>query len=148
MRTSSNGRGSNINADNAYIWHLARELSGNPVGHWLAESNAWMEVMRLAFRYLDCDDDGVLSPKDIVTHLVSTSADAGAHADAWSAAPLWVARWCKRGLRAANSGGLLPANFRAALLASPEDSAQLGEGIDQLDDEGCEMDDNDFRALQ
>jgi len=105
--------------------------------------NSWKEIMRLAFRYLDNDSDGVLSPKDLVTHLVPSSADAAAHADAWSAAHLWVSRWCNHGrtserngtagLYSVSSGGLSHANFRAALLASPKDSLNtLSDNMDFL----------------
>jgi hypothetical protein len=143
MRTSGNARGHG--ADSTYIWHLARELSATAVHNWLAESSCWIEVLRLSFRYLDSDDDGILTPKDLVSHLVSQpqAGDTAAHADAWSAAHLWVSRWCYvngPGLNAVNrtaSGGLTPANFRGALLSSQGDSSR----IDQLSEDGFEGDD-------
>lgn len=142
MRTSNTSRGA---LESAYIWHLARELSASPVHIWLQGQGAWAEVLRLSFRYLDVDNDGVLSPKDLVSHLVSPGADAGAHSDAWSAAHLWVARWAKphaksQGPRSAGLAGLDPTNFRSALLASPraDSSRALGDGVDQLVEEGYE----------
>jgi len=143
MRASASGRGSAT--DTAYIWHLARELSSSPTTTWLVDSSSWAEVLRLAFRYLDSDDDGVLSPKDLVTHLVTQTADTAAHADAWSAAHLWVSRWCHQGgppgsagLPSGSSGGLSLPNFRAALLAAHRASNSLGENIDRLGEDGYE----------
>jgi hypothetical protein len=147
MRSGGNTRG-NGGADSVYIWHLARELSATSVHNWLADTGCWNEVLRLSFRYLDNDDDGILSPKDLVSHLVSQpqadARDTAAHADAWSAAHLWVSRWCYyngNGLSTVNraaSGGLTPANFRAALLACHQgDNSRM----DQLSEDGFEGDD-------
>lgn len=136
MRASANGRGGT--AEYAYIWHLARELCVASVSTWLVDNSAWSEVLRLAFRYLDSDDDGILSPKDMVTHLVILGTDTAAHADAWSAAHLWVSRWCNHGeATTPRSSGLSPAHFRAAVLSSHEvlqSSARLGQGIDHTSD--------------
>jgi len=142
MRTSSTSRG---NVDSAYIWHLARELSTSPVSMWLQGhgQSSWAEVLRLSFRYLDVDNDGVLSPKDLVSHLVPPGLDAAAHADAWSAAHLWVSRWGKshthsQGPRSAGLAGLDPASFRFALISTPRADSSLGDGFDQHSDDAYE----------
>jgi len=139
-------------SDAAYLWRLAREISATPAASWIQDNNAWPEVLRLAFRYLDNDDDGILSPQDIVKHLVPLGVDAAVHADAWSAAHLWVSRWtgpaadaapssahgCGRALGPRSTGlaGLGPAHFRSALLASSADSSwMLSRTMDQYGEE-------------
>eukprot|EP00929_Paragymnodinium_shiwhaense_P096668 TRINITY_DN5834_c0_g2_i1.p1 TRINITY_DN5834_c0_g2~~TRINITY_DN5834_c0_g2_i1.p1 ORF type:complete len:815 (+),score=191.17 TRINITY_DN5834_c0_g2_i1:116-2560(+) len=85
------------NADVAYAWQLARELSSTPVGTWLQQRGAWAEVARTAFSYLDIDGDGMLSPQDIVVHIAAAplpgDAMSGSSSDSWAAAHFWVRRW-------------------------------------------------------
>lgn len=127
--------GDHANAREAtYLFQLARELGTAPVGQWLQDRNAWSEVLRLAFSYLDVDGDGVLSPRDLASHLAMSpmvmetpgSPAITTNTDGWSAACRWIARW--QGLQESqvsmslsnardNIGVELP-NFRAALLAS------------------------------
>jgi len=151
MRAHAANRGSLAGApEMAYLWQLARELSSVRVGRWLQDRAAWAEVMRLAFRYLDVDCDGVLSPQDLVCHLVSSAMDGNVYADAWSAATVWVARWGQEDdmATAAGSGdryqcaGLGPSGFRAALLASPPESGlrpSFGEDLEHEDDDQEEV---------
>jgi hypothetical protein len=145
MRTSSASRGSG--PDTAYIWNLARELSASSVHTWMLEGDAWSEVLRLAFRYLDDDDDGILSPKDLVTHLgnPAPTTDAAAHADVWSTVHIWVSRWVRSHGPVGNNlvgGGLTQSSFKAALLASHRDpNRSNGDNMDFFEEDGAEGDD-------
>jgi len=71
----------------AYLLQLAREISASPTNEWLLDRDAWDEVLRLAFSYLDVDDDSILSETDLVAHIVAPKAEALKSAQAW------IARW-------------------------------------------------------
>lgn len=115
MEISSDGDTAN---GPSYLWQLARELSARAVGMWLRDWGAWAEVLRLAFRYLDLDDDGVLSPEDLKGHLVTKVADATAEKTALSCIRGWVAKWGTFTLR--QNEGLSPDSFRKALVTSTQ----------------------------
>lgn len=103
-----------------YLWELARELSSAPYFTWLRRRGVWPEVLRLAFRYLDVNGDGVLSASDITSHLVPLSLG-----DARSAARQWVAQWSSGPPDVAD--GLRPGDLCAALLASSSKDAQAND---------------------
>eukprot|EP00812_Abedinium_dasypus_P001657 NODE_1199_length_1213_cov_418.662349.p1 GENE.NODE_1199_length_1213_cov_418.662349~~NODE_1199_length_1213_cov_418.662349.p1 ORF type:complete len:285 (+),score=68.58 NODE_1199_length_1213_cov_418.662349:3-857(+) len=113
-----------------YLWALARELSETPAFVWPFDGAVFAEVLRLAFRYLDDDDDGILSAQDLFSHLAPPTPDTKSAADARSAVKAWIARWGNSRARA----GIAPQGFRTAILtrgahASPDDD-------DDDDDEG------------
>mmetsp|Transcript_406 Transcript_406/g.1387 ORF Transcript_406/g.1387 Transcript_406/m.1387 type:complete len:653 (-) Transcript_406:125-2083(-) len=103
-----------------YLWQLARELATSPVITWLQNQASFTEVLRLAFRYLDLDNDGELSPKDLVAHLLVEDASqiADMESDAWSLSRLLVARWSHSDRSSRQATGLTPIDFRAALMAA------------------------------
>jgi len=115
-----------------YLYQLARELGTSPVAQWLQDRSAWAEVLRLAFSYLDVDGDGVLSARDITSHLSSAAGGpagnsaASPNSEMWSSACRWISRWQGAGESKASQGeesaadgtGLGLACFRAVLLAS------------------------------
>jgi len=122
----------------AYIWNLARELCTLPDGHWLRNRAAWPEVVRLAFSYIDLDGDGLLSVKDIASHLAVGSEDPADRMDAWVAASAWATHWSQQGdasdagiARSTCNGtpclgnGLSPDNFHNALIAGPPKEAVM-----------------------
>jgi len=84
-----------------YLWQLARELATTPVFQWLQDRGAWPDVLRLAFAYLDVDEDGLLSASDLAVHIASSSEHevcsegtvSTMSAAAWAAACRWVSRW-------------------------------------------------------
>jgi len=125
-----------------YLWQLARELGSCPVGRWLRAREAFAEVVRLAFFYLDLDGDGLLSPQDLVSHIVSVSGGNGsekARAAAVVMACRWVVRWqdplSDPAVTDRGYSGLPFGAFQEALLASHEfDDRKLvdaGEGEKQ-----------------
>merc|ERR1712150_400862 len=123
-----------------YLWELARELNAVPPRVWLRKRGAWPEVVRLAFRYLDCNGDGVLCPQDVVSHLVVTgyNRDEEEEGDAASGgiyltARGWVARWMPAASANEQEVGLRPDHFRAVLLSSPAPSPSMGKIFCQLD---------------
>jgi len=96
-----------------YLDQLAVELYSAAAPHWLQPQAGFADAFLLAFHYLDCDTDGVLSAGDLAQHAVGE--------DARHAADLWVARWrpqlCE-GLPLHAARGLAFADFRRALRAS------------------------------
>mmetsp|Transcript_68549 Transcript_68549/g.135507 ORF Transcript_68549/g.135507 Transcript_68549/m.135507 type:complete len:638 (+) Transcript_68549:94-2007(+) len=94
-----------------YLWELARELSSLPCWSWLHRRCIWPEVVRLAFRYLDVNGDGVLCPADVSSHLVPFALG-----DARTAAQYWVTQWSSGLLDGVE--GLELRDLCAALLAS------------------------------
>lgn len=129
-----------VSCETAYLWQLARELGTSPVRQWLVSNSSWSEILRLAFRYLDLDNDGLLGPQDIVAHLVLPGVEAADHADAWSAAHLWVARW---GIPGSSGTGVDGPSFRAALLAAHREADSQA-----FDDGGEQEDENEEDELQ
>jgi len=85
----------------SYLDCLSRELGTLPVGHWLLDRSTWNEVVRLAFRYLDCDADGLLSPRDLASHAGTAERDGGDAMrpanDVLVAAKVWVSKWQEQG---------------------------------------------------
>ncbi|CAJ1438140.1 unnamed protein product [Effrenium voratum] len=85
-------------ASESYLFHIAEKLSMQPVA-WLKDG-AWREVCSLAFRYLDVDQDGLLSAQDLARHVED--------AEALQVAGSWVISW-------GDTKGLSEADFQAAL---------------------------------
>merc|ERR1712060_384022 len=118
-----------------YLWQLASELGTMPVLQWLQARNAWADILRLAFCYLDVDGDGLLSPTDLACHIIrqSSNGQSGQEVNhqAWVMACRWVSRWQDQTvpvpLTAQGCSGLPLDCFRDALLASHgNDVAFLG----------------------
>jgi serine/threonine protein kinase len=105
-----------------YLVQLAQELASLPY-----VTTAWDEVLKLAFRYLDVDENGVLDAQDIASHLAGASGMSllvtGESEKAQSAVDLWIKRW-----RSDPSSKILRhLDLRSALLASgPGDSGRTG----------------------
>merc|ERR1719336_2613951 len=86
-----------------YLWQLARELGTMPIFQWLQDRGSWADIVRLAFQYLDLDADGLLSPQDLVGHIVrATLGEAEesicqegtpAGSTEWVMSCRWVSRW-------------------------------------------------------
>jgi len=51
-----------------YVFNLAQRLASSPPGYWLSKLEAWNDVVRLAFCYLDVDQDGAIGPTDLLCH--------------------------------------------------------------------------------
>jgi len=120
----------------AYLWSLARELSAAPTGCWLRCRVAWLEVLRLAFSYLDADGDGSLCVQDLASHLALGSEDPADRMNAYVAATTWVHSWARNpghvleGMQVGDAqwlqhAGLSPEDFHAALLAVPPEEVGL-----------------------
>jgi len=69
----------------SYIEQLAIEMACCATPAWFSPGAVWNDVMRLAFRYLDGDNDGVLSIGDVAQHLVGEDVD--------NFAKLWISKW-------------------------------------------------------
>lgn len=69
----------------AYLEQLAIELATTAVPPWFHANTAWADVLRLAFRYLDCDGDGGLGLGDLTKHVVSEDAE--------KVSGVWLLRW-------------------------------------------------------
>mmetsp|Transcript_31415 Transcript_31415/g.73344 ORF Transcript_31415/g.73344 Transcript_31415/m.73344 type:complete len:664 (+) Transcript_31415:83-2074(+) len=146
---------SNGHSQEMYLWQLARELGTSPAITWLHNQAAWTEVLRLAFRYLDVDNDGLLSPKDLIVHLVVEDPAAldDVKSEPWLAANLWVSRWARNpdSMSVApekEAAGLTPANFRSALLASHRNgSAVFDEDVTEDLEDGDNEDWADIPGL-
>jgi len=110
-----------------YLWQLARELATSPAITWLENQASFTEVLRLAFRYLDLDNDGVLTPKDLVAHLIveDPSQLADMQSDAWSLSSLLVARWSHSERSSRQGLGLTPMDFRSALMAAHRNGSAI-----------------------
>lgn len=105
-----------------YLWELARELSAAPCCSWLRRRCIWPEVVRLAFRYLDVNGDGILCPNDISSHLVPLALG-----DARAAAQHWITQWSS-GLPDGVEG-LELRDLSAALIASSrKESDETNDG--------------------
>lgn len=105
--------GLDIESSVGYLETLAMELSGAAVPAWFEPRTPWADILRLAFRYLDADQDGLLGVADLSRHVCS-----GSNVDATDATLVWVLRWQKEGQMAAPSQiahGLSLSNFRAAM---------------------------------
>lgn len=114
-----------------YLWQLARELATTPVFQWLQDRGAWPEVLRLAFAYLDIDEDGLLSASDLSVHVARSPEDdvcsectvSTTSGGAWSLACRWAGRWqdpesSAPRVTARGHLALPPESFREALLSS------------------------------
>jgi len=98
----------------AYLEQLATELAGTAVPAWFHTNTAWADVLRLAFRYLDFDVDGVLGITDLTRHIVGDDAE--------KMSGLWLLRWQgapqtskSSGLAGMSTAGISFADFRLAL---------------------------------
>jgi hypothetical protein len=93
----------------SYLEQLAMELAGTAVPAWFNPNTAWVDVLRIAFRYLDVDADGTLSMADLVRHVASDDAE--------KVTGLWLLRWQGNGSQGSSSSqlGLSFADFRLAL---------------------------------
>lgn len=138
VTTAARGSRRRAAGSHAYIWHLARELCTLPDGGFMRQRSAWPEVLRLAFSYIDLDGDGVLSVKDISSHLAVGSEDPADRMDAWVAASAWVIHWSQQGdaldvgiarptcIGTQHHGtGLSSHSFQNALIAGPPKEAVL-----------------------
>lgn len=96
----------------AYLLQLAREISAMPMHNWLLDRGAWDELLRLAFSYLDVDDDNLLSAKDLASHISAPTAEVD------KAVQSWIDRWesDSGALVRAPQKGLGLVSLRAALL--------------------------------
>jgi len=95
----------------SYVEQLAMELAGTAVPAWFHTNTAWADVLRLAFRYLDSDVDGVLGVTDLMRHVVGDDAE--------KMSGLWLLRWQGAPTSASKSPmetpGICFADFRLAL---------------------------------
>lgn len=69
----------------SYPERLAMELAGTAVPAWFQANSVWADVLRLAFRYLDYDADGMLGDADLTRHVIGE--------DASKMSTLWLQRW-------------------------------------------------------
>jgi serine/threonine protein kinase len=94
-----------------YLEQLACDLAGTAVPAWFHTNTAWADVLRLAFRYLDCDGDGVLGIGDLMRHILSEEAE--------KVSGTWFLRWqCSpvdSQKATAQPAGLTYSDFRLAL---------------------------------
>merc|ERR1719162_2429618 len=94
----------------SYIEQLATELAGTAVPAWFNTNTAWADVLRLAFRYMDFDVDGVLGAQDLTRHVLGDDAE--------KIGSLWLMRWQGAPQSAqspATKGGISFADYRLAL---------------------------------
>lgn len=101
--SASRGRSTRA-ASEAYLWQLAKELCSLPLGHWLKNKGVWPEIVRLAFRYLDADGDGLLNATDITSHFTAEDSSTAPMAEQW------IKRW------GGHLNGLLQEELLAALM--------------------------------
>jgi len=133
-RSCTDGQGAQAGKRrSSYLMELARELVAAPVAQWMQVRSAWAEVLRLAFSYLDLDADGVLSARDLMTHVMTPlevtpevpcpgmGGESPAHgansSEALASACHWVARWHSVD-QAHRSRGISLESFRIALMSS------------------------------
>jgi len=154
---SSASTGIGKSREAGYLWQLARELSTTPIFQWLQDRSAWPDGLRLAFSFLDVDQDGLLSPQDIVAHCagppvpqraMSKGEDpmkgqpaavaakaSGAEPSLLELANRWIDRWEVRSPGSARGEkGLSIAGLREALLASCSGDDALFGLFDDVDD--------------
>lgn len=102
-----------LDATDGYNAMIAMELNFVATPAWFELRAAWTDVIRLAFRYLDLDGDGLLGAADLSTHVLGEN-----HLDITDAALMWVIRWQREGEVSPPSTfahGLSFSNFRAVL---------------------------------
>jgi len=112
LMTVKNGRSGNA----LYLDHLAMEIASAAAPQWFLPQAAFADIMFLAYHYLDCDADGLLSVSDLLLHMVGETQEVRACADCW------VGKW-RRGCEALpvhSVHALDFADFRRALCASCE----------------------------
>lgn len=68
-----------------YLTQLAMELAATAIPEWLEPNTAWSDVLRLAFRYLDVDIDGLIGAADMAKHVAGS--------DGATVASTWLMRW-------------------------------------------------------
>lgn len=93
----------------SYLEQLAMELAGTAVPGWFGANTAWVDVLRIGFRYIDLDADGVLSMADLMRHVVGDEAE--------KTCGLWLLRWQNSPQTLVGDGqpGLSFADFRMSL---------------------------------
>jgi len=70
----------------SYLERLAVEIAAVAQPSWFQRKSVWLEILRLAFHYLDVDNDGILSAEDLSRHLVTQQG-------ALEQAEEWVTKW-------------------------------------------------------
>lgn len=91
----------------AYLGQLARGMAGVPPAFWCKNTSFCADQIRLAFRYLDVDADGMLSAMDLAYHIDSEISKS------LPIAGQWLQHWSQQ-----NPAGLSELDFRAMLLES------------------------------
>lgn len=93
----------------SYVEKLATELAATAVPTWFQAQTAWADILRLAFRYLDFDVDGMLGSSDLMRHVVGDDAE--------KMSVLWLLRWTSQPASkgVAPPPGISFAEFRVAL---------------------------------
>jgi serine/threonine protein kinase len=99
----------------SYVEKLAMELAGTAIPTWFNANTAWADVIRLGFRYLDIDVDGLLGREDLMRHVVGDDAD--------KMSSLWLGRWSStaqaaKGAALGPTSGISFQEFRYALQAT------------------------------
>lgn len=107
-----------------YLEQLATELAGTAVPTWFHTNTAWADVLRLAFRYLDFDGDGVLGISDLMRHVLGDDAEkmSGTWLLRWQAAPAGPGRSLMQTV------GISFADFRLALWSTLAHRHRIEEG--------------------
>merc|ERR1719198_1100151 len=92
----------------SYVEKLATELAGTAIPTWFHANTAWADVLRLAFRYLDFDVDGVLGSADLMRHISGEEAE--------KLSGLWLQRWMSSTPKSPSpASGISFSEFRMAL---------------------------------
>mmetsp|Transcript_26673 Transcript_26673/g.62417 ORF Transcript_26673/g.62417 Transcript_26673/m.62417 type:complete len:96 (+) Transcript_26673:2-289(+) len=82
-------------------------MAGVPPAFWCKNTAFCADQIRLAFRYLDVDSDGMLSAMDLAYHIDSEISKS------LPIAGQWLQHWSRQ-----NPAGLSELDFRAMLLES------------------------------
>jgi len=111
-----------------YLESLSMELAALVRPAWLSLDSGWGDVLRLAFHYLDLDNDGLLSAWDLEQHLVGQ--------DSAKVANLWLTSWKSRdeGMTSPFSSaprGLSFADFCGAMLVAAQESGLPLAAVDE-----------------
>ncbi|OLP99757.1 hypothetical protein AK812_SmicGene17667 [Symbiodinium microadriaticum] len=111
----------------AYLGQLARGMAGVPPAFWCKNTSFCADQIRLAFRYLDVDADGMLSAMDLAYHIDSEISKS------LPIAGQWLQHWSQqnprpslrqRPLRAAPAERLLDARIQVPRTAAAPRAAE------------------------
>lgn len=109
-----------MRGESSYIEELAAELAASARSSWFRiQSSVFLEVVWLAFRYLDVGMDGVLSAEDLLCHVLGHGAADKAAA--------WVRHWRPRG---SDEDVLFFSDFCRAFEGSIEAQARLAGAME------------------